>query len=577
MQRVLYSEKNIGIVNPRSNNATVWSVPMDRRFAFKPNDSYKYWLKLKKQIPEKYITPTSHGFCMLIRREIISDIGLFDEIFGKGFGEENDFTLRAKKIGWLSAVANYAYVFHYESRSFGNEQRIKLASENIKIIRKRYPEYESSVREYLEAVHEDIGIDSRLWQYYQLAVKAINYGHYHGYRNMTKKSSGAILNKLKKNNAHLSREPMVQVWAHEITYTGAPTVLFDLLDQWRLKPLQNMRLSYHTPIGTRINATLHEELLEKGYDFIPETPVDVNFVRGDIVILNSSAFPEWLYRKILYSLREERLAHVYFYVHEDSEKIVGATTKFQSLFQDLINDNKVTIYAPSSASLKNWQSFFGVKKNAYVMSGRVKKDEGMLIPKKASDFDKINFIVAGTCEPLKGQISVLNALTYAKSITKKEPELYRDFNVVIAGTKDDGIFYNQFIEKAAQSLGDQITLVNKPTITEMHNHMRDSNFTITYSLSESFSMTTMEGMSYGHPIIRSECSGVEEQLVVGANGFLARTTDFSELVDTVETVLNKEKTSNIKLAEMSKKSVMIARRNIEGRYRLIDDIAKDIN
>lgn len=184
MQRVLYSEKSIGIVNPRSNNATIWSVPMDRRFAFQPKRAYKYWLKLNKHLPDKYIAPTSHGFCMLIRRSIINEIGLFDEIFGKGFGEENDFTMRAKANGWLCAVANHAFVYHYESRSFGNEQREQLSAKNIEIIRERYPNYEESISEYVSNTKEVFIKESLAWRFFQAFVNKINYGHGHGYEKM---------------------------------------------------------------------------------------------------------------------------------------------------------------------------------------------------------------------------------------------------------------------------------------------------------------------------------------------------------------------------------------------------------
>ena len=40
--------------------------------------------------------PTAVGFCMYIRRECLKEVGEFRaEVFGKGYGEENDFCLRA--------------------------------------------------------------------------------------------------------------------------------------------------------------------------------------------------------------------------------------------------------------------------------------------------------------------------------------------------------------------------------------------------------------------------------------------------------------------------------------------------
>lgn len=68
-----------------------------------------------------------NGFCYMMRRETLDEIGLFDEeTFGRGFGEEDDFSLRARAAGWELAVVDDAYVFHAQSRSYSSERRLKL-------------------------------------------------------------------------------------------------------------------------------------------------------------------------------------------------------------------------------------------------------------------------------------------------------------------------------------------------------------------------------------------------------------------------------------------------------------------
>ena len=104
---------------------------------------------------------------------------------------------------------------------------------------------------------------------------------------------------------------------------------------------------------------------------------------------------------------------------------------------------------------------------------------------------------------------------------------------------------------------------------------KDSNVTITYSSDESYSMVTIEGMVFGHPIIRSEASGVDEQLKPGVNGFQVETTDLYTLVSAVEEILNKDKTSTKKLVSMSKMSNKIAMGNINSKYKIISDIEKE--
>ncbi len=156
MRKVLYAQPNIGAVTSRSNNATIWSVPMTSRLANHRWASYLLYRVIKHKLPLMYITPTIHGFCVLIRREVISQYGLFDEIYGKGYGEENDFAMRITNNGWSCAAANYAYVFHYESRSFGNEVRNAQIEKNEKILLERYPKYRMLVQEYWDSIKEPL-------------------------------------------------------------------------------------------------------------------------------------------------------------------------------------------------------------------------------------------------------------------------------------------------------------------------------------------------------------------------------------------------------------------------------------
>jgi len=154
MREALYSQSRIAAVTSRSNNATIWSVPMSGRLANYRMLSYFMHYIMKNSIPKTYITPTVHGFCVLIRKSVINQYGLFDTIYGKGYGEENDFAMRVMRRGWLCAVANRAYVFHFESKSFGNTEREKQISKNEKILVKRYPEYRELVQNYWDTVQE---------------------------------------------------------------------------------------------------------------------------------------------------------------------------------------------------------------------------------------------------------------------------------------------------------------------------------------------------------------------------------------------------------------------------------------
>jgi GT2 family glycosyltransferase len=58
------------------------------------------------------------GFCLLIRDTVLRDVGLFDESFGMGNFEDDDYCLRARNAGYRLRIAEDAFVFHYGNRTF---------------------------------------------------------------------------------------------------------------------------------------------------------------------------------------------------------------------------------------------------------------------------------------------------------------------------------------------------------------------------------------------------------------------------------------------------------------------------
>jgi GT2 family glycosyltransferase len=127
----------IGIVGPMSNAASQQSVPDHRsstsNTAINPlPEGYDVarmdeWCEEQATKDASVLVPLVHGFCFAIRREVRESIGMFDEqAFPSGYGEENDFCLRASNAGYLLAVALHTFVFHEKSQSFGSEERMAL-------------------------------------------------------------------------------------------------------------------------------------------------------------------------------------------------------------------------------------------------------------------------------------------------------------------------------------------------------------------------------------------------------------------------------------------------------------------
>jgi len=128
-----------GVVGPLSNTASWQSIPkLENKGDWAMNplpDGIS--IDAMSSLVEKYSgklwheVPLLNGFCMLIRREVIDDIGYFDELnFGEGYGEEDDFILRARAHGWKAIVADDVYIYHAQSKSYSNETRKRLAAQN---------------------------------------------------------------------------------------------------------------------------------------------------------------------------------------------------------------------------------------------------------------------------------------------------------------------------------------------------------------------------------------------------------------------------------------------------------------
>lgn len=147
-----YSGERVATTTPFSDNAGAFSAPRanesNARPGGIPDDDYARCVTRASErlYPE---TPTGNGFCIYIRRAAIDEVGEFDAVsFPRGYGEENDFCVRATRAGWTHVVDDATLIFHVRSASFGSE-REALVRAGRAIIDQRYPEYTAAVRAFL--------------------------------------------------------------------------------------------------------------------------------------------------------------------------------------------------------------------------------------------------------------------------------------------------------------------------------------------------------------------------------------------------------------------------------------------
>lgn len=149
-----HSMPKIATVTPFSNNATICSYPYHPWPGGIPGTLGLAALdRLIADINRGRLVdlPTAVGFCMFIRRECLQALGDFDaERFGRGYGEENDFCMRAGKAGWRNVLACDVFVFHEGSVSFSDDRKLLMESAG-KALLDAHPEYGSVVRDFIAA------------------------------------------------------------------------------------------------------------------------------------------------------------------------------------------------------------------------------------------------------------------------------------------------------------------------------------------------------------------------------------------------------------------------------------------
>ena len=131
MISIARSREDVGLVNPQSN--TFGSRPSEKGSI----DEHAFSLERKKGT---YLE-LGHaiGFACLIKKEVVERIGYLDEEYQGVCYEDTDFSIRAQKAGFISVLAEGAYVFHLEQASRGTlEGKEEVYRRNREIFERKW-------------------------------------------------------------------------------------------------------------------------------------------------------------------------------------------------------------------------------------------------------------------------------------------------------------------------------------------------------------------------------------------------------------------------------------------------------
>jgi GT2 family glycosyltransferase/glycosyltransferase involved in cell wall biosynthesis len=149
----IYQDESVASTTPFTNSGTICSFPdfnqdngLFEGLEVAQIDHFFQMVDYKKNLVE---IPTAIGFCMGVNRAVYQKIGMFLETFGRGYGEENDWCMRASAEGYRHVIVPNLYVYHAHGGSFSVEEKEKLLESNLQKMRAMHPEYDQKVDAFI--------------------------------------------------------------------------------------------------------------------------------------------------------------------------------------------------------------------------------------------------------------------------------------------------------------------------------------------------------------------------------------------------------------------------------------------
>ncbi len=149
-------DPQIGFASPRSNNASICSLPHFHGGAPPdPVTAHGRWAALSRSMPDWHFAPTAVGFYLFIAYAVLANHRELREDFGVGYEEENDLIMRAGKVGQRAVIVNRAFAFHAGSASFalaGLDLHEHRHANHLKLT-ELHPEFKPLVARYEQSAH----------------------------------------------------------------------------------------------------------------------------------------------------------------------------------------------------------------------------------------------------------------------------------------------------------------------------------------------------------------------------------------------------------------------------------------
>jgi GT2 family glycosyltransferase/glycosyltransferase involved in cell wall biosynthesis len=137
--RPMQLDPRVGMVGPLTN-----SIGNEQKISIAYADMQEMQRAARRrtrwQLRRTFEIQTLAFFCVAIRRGVIEEIGLLDEVYGIGYFEDDDYCRRASQANYKLVVADDVFVHHYHSVSFGalGEKAAEQMARNRAIFEERW-------------------------------------------------------------------------------------------------------------------------------------------------------------------------------------------------------------------------------------------------------------------------------------------------------------------------------------------------------------------------------------------------------------------------------------------------------
>jgi len=287
--------------------------------------------------------------------------------------------------------------------------------------------------------------------------------------------------------------------------------------------------------------------------------------KDDFVLMNTVAVSRNYVSFVLDALRTGRLAHAYWYIHEDVEQL-PSTAPFLleahagSSIGRLVTQGRLTVVVPSKQVKAEYDRLLGTP-NTMLMPFKIDTDRHIVAPRPLHDYATVKFLISGKpTDGRKGHAIALAAFhEFMKAHYDRDPAAYRPFTLTLVGMTDDYIA-QQICSIGSTILGKRFEVFSSVSHETSIELTRTCNAVICCSFNEALPLYVIEGMCAGHLVLRNDSAGMEEQLDEGVNGFRIDSNDVRQVARVIERVLNKRTMTDERLQAMGSASQQLVAR-----------------